>query len=93
MKKDEFVTILSEEMETTKSEAEWIYNGFCSTVFKVLAEGLGDVTLANTVKLKTVDVKERNYRVPKTGEIITKPAHKRLKSTPLKKIKDVLGNK
>lgn len=93
MKKDDFITLLAEELETTKKDATWIYEGFSNTVFNAVTKGLGDVTIEGVAKLKVANVPEREHRVPSTGEKIVKPAHKKLKLTVLKKTKDVLENK
>jgi DNA-binding protein HU-beta len=85
--KKEFVVKLSENLDTTKKNAEELYEGFIFTMAQYLEDGEG-FNLKGIGSFNTIVKAERNARNPQTGESIVVPKKNAVKwkiSSVLKK--------
>jgi nucleoid DNA-binding protein len=96
MTKAAIITELSERTELTKKQVTSVFEGMQAMIKRELGRrGPGEFVIPDLLKLKvrkTPAQKNKKFRNPATGEIITKdvPASKKLRSTPLKKLKDLV---
>lgn len=90
IKKDDIVKVIVDSIpraSLNKLEGDKIYNSIIQYMFDGLKNGysirlLGIGTLSPTVRQESV------YRNPRTRELVTKPAHKRIKFSMSKNIKN-----
>lgn len=74
----------------TKAVVEEMVDDMLVVFTQVLAVG-GKISLPEIGSLRTVAVKERNARNPKTGEKVVVPKHRKVKYTASKQIKEAVN--
>lgn len=92
MKKDEAISIISKEMESTKKSVEEFVKEF-DKVVDILTNSLevGDkVKLGSYITLEKVIVKERTRRNPSNGEEVLVPEHIEIKVNRTQALKDLI---
>lgn len=87
--KVELVSKIAEETQLPKASVEKFLDAAAKAVNTFLLEGK-DVPILGVGKLKPKDVAARNQKNPK-GETITVAAHKTVKFTASKAVKDLLN--
>lgn len=93
--KSELVSEIVSKTGLTKSQINSVFEALTETVEKNIKSG-NSVTIPNLVKIyvhKRKATSARQMKSPATGEMITvsaKPAHKVVKSKPVKFLKEVL---
>lgn len=78
----EIVKATAEKSGLSQAKVREVYDALVEVVHGMVKETeAGDqVTLLNLATFKVVDVPERVHRNPRTGEEVTKPAHKAVKA-------------
>lgn len=79
--KPDLIDKMAESQNITKIKAKEVIELFTSTVFDVLAAG-DELKLAGFGTFKLIDVKEKVYRHPATGELAKAAAFKKIKFIP-----------
>ncbi len=90
MKKDEFLGLLAEELETTKKDAREIFEKFFGAIENILSEN-GEALLGNLGKLVVVEKPARVAHNPQTGETIDVPAKNAIKLKVSKYGKEIVN--
>ena len=96
MTKAAIMSELSERTDLSKKQVASVFEGLQGIIKRELGRrGPGEFVIPDMLKLKVRKVPERKdakVRIPSTGEIIIKdiPASKKLRATPLKKLKDLV---
>lgn len=96
MTKAAIITELAERTELSKKQVAAVFEGLQTMIKRELGRrGPGEFVIPDMLKLKVRKVEARKgakVRIPSTGEVIIKdiPASKKLRSTPLKKLKDLV---
>ncbi|MGF1469025.1 MAG: HU family DNA-binding protein [Sandaracinaceae bacterium] len=96
MTKAQIISELSERTDLTKKQVTSVFEGLQAMIKRELGRrGPGEFVLPDMLKLKvrkTPAQKGKKFRNPATNETIIKdvPASKKLKTTPLKKLKDMV---
>jgi nucleoid DNA-binding protein len=96
MTKAQIMSELSDKTGLTKREVQAVFEGLRELIKQQLGKrGPGEFVLPDLVKLKLKDVpaqKNKKFRNPGTGEVFYKDvkATKKLRATPLKKLKDLV---
>ena len=85
MNKGELVKAVAEEVNIPVKTAEKVLNAFFEKVTKTL-KNKEEIRLAGFGTFKIVERKERKGKNPKTGEMITIPAKKKVKFVPGKNL-------
>ena len=90
MTKAEFVKMLKDEAGlATLAQAEAAYEKLFDTIGAALKKG-DDITITGFGSFKVVTRKARKGRNPRTGKELAIPAHKAVKFTPAKALKEQL---
>ena len=96
--KAQIITALCESSGLDKKAVNSVLDGLTDLVRRQLSEGgPGEITIPGLVKLKaktTPATQERPGKNPFTGEAITlkaKPASKKIRASPIKALKDLVG--
>ena len=87
MNKKEFTAELAVRMETTKAQAEKMLSAMLDIKIETLVAG-EEINFSGYYKLHVVDVAARDFRNPKTGEVVSKPAKKIVKAKVSKKFSE-----
>lgn len=96
MTKAAIITELADRTELTKKQVAAVFEGLTAMIKRELGRrGPGEFVIPDMLKLKVRKVEARKnakVRIPSTGEVIIKdiPASKKLRATPLKKLKDLV---
>ncbi len=96
MTKAAIITELADRTELTKKQIAAVFDGLQAMIKRELGRrGPGEFVIPDMLKLKVRKVPARKgakVRIPSTGETIVKdiPASKKLRATPLKKLKDLV---
>lgn len=96
MTKAAVMTELAQRTELSKKQVAAVFEGLNDIIKRELGRrGPGEFVIPDMLKLKVRKVpaqKDKQVRIPSTGEIIVKdiPASKKLRATPLKKLKDLV---
>ena len=96
MTKAQIISELAQETELTKKQVQSVFDQMQSIIKRELGRrGPGEFVIPDMLKLKvrkTKAQKGKKFRNPATGEEIIKdvPASKKLRATPLKKLKDTV---
>ena len=91
MKREEVIdAIIESAPNLKKSEAGKVYNAIIQQMFQSLVAGQ-TVRLSGIGALSVTVRKATTYRNPQTKELIKKPAHKRIKLSMSKNIKEMLN--
>lgn len=96
MTKAQIVTELADKSGLTKKQVQGVFDNLRDVIKRELGKrGPGEFVIPDMLKLKVRKVpaqKNKQFRNPATGEIITRdvPASKKLRSTPLKKLKELV---
>jgi nucleoid DNA-binding protein len=96
MSKAAIIAEISDKSELTKKQVAAVFEALQELIKRELGRrGPGEFVIPDMLKLKVRKVPARKgakVRIPSTGEVITKdiPASKKLRSTPLKKLKDLV---
>ncbi len=96
MTKAAIITELADRTELTKKQVAAVFEGLQAMIKRELGRrGPGEFVIPDMLKLKVRKVEARKgakVRIPSTGEVIVKdiPASKKLRATPLKKLKDLV---
>ena len=96
MTKAQIMSELSDKTGLTKREVQAVFEGLRELIKQQLGRrGPGEFVLPDLVKLKLKSVpaqKNKKFRNPGTGEVFYKDvkASKKLRATPLKKLKDLV---
>ena len=96
MTKAAIITELAQRTDLSKRQILGVFEGLEGIIKRELGRrGPGEFVIPDMLKLKVTKKPERKnveVRIPSTGEIIVKdfPASKKLKATPLKKLKDLV---
>lgn len=96
MTKAAIITELADRTELTKKQIAAVFDGLQAMIKRELGRrGPGEFVIPDMLKLKVRKVPARKgakVRIPSTGETIIKdiPASKKLRATPLKKLKDLV---
>ena len=94
MNKAAIMSELAERTDMTKKQVASVFDALQGIIKRELGRrGPGEFVIPDMLKLKVRKVpakKDAKVRIPSTGEIIIKdiPASKKLRATPLKKLKD-----
>ena len=94
MTKAAIMSELAERTDLTKKQVAGVFDALQGIIKRELGRrGPGEFVIPDMLKLKVRKVparKNAKVRIPSTGEIIVKdiPASKKLRATPLKKLKD-----
>lgn len=94
MNREDVITAILKAAEGSslrKVDAGKVYNAVMECVFNALKNG-DTVRLPAIGTLSITTRKETTYRNPQTKELIKKPAHKRIKFSISKNIKDELNS-
>ena len=91
LNKPEFVALLAERCETTKEEAEAMYDDVFGTLAGVVAGG-EEVAIAGLGRVKIVERAGRMATNPRTGEKVSVPAKKAPKFQFAKNIKEAVAD-
>ncbi len=89
--KKELIGMLAADFDSTRKEAEGIYDTFTGTLERAILEEGASFTLGTIGTFKVVEVAEREHHNPQTGEKIVKPAHLALKFKPSANLKRELA--
>ena len=89
MHKTELVALLQEKTGGTPEEARKTVNAMIDILTESLAKG-DNIQLPGVGSLKVVDRTEHKGRHPQTGEEITIPAHKTVKFSPGKLLRETV---
>lgn len=96
MTKAAIMTELAERTGMTKKQVALVFEALQGVIQRELGRrGPGEFIIPDMLKLKvrkSAARKDAKVRIPSTGEIIIKdiPASKKLRATPLKKLKDLV---
>lgn len=96
MTKAQIMAELAEKTGLTKREVSSVFDGMKELIKRELGKrGAGEFVIPDILKLKLKSVpaaKNKKFRNPGTGEIFYKDvkASKKLRATPLKKLKDLV---
>ena len=90
MTKDEFVTKFAKNAEITKASAVDYITAFTDTVRDVLVDG-DTVSFQGFGSFSVYDKAEKTGRNPRTGEPIVIPAHKAVKFSVGKSLKEAVN--
>lgn len=96
MTKAAIIGELADRTELTKKQVSSVFEGLQGMIKRELGRrGPGEFVIPDMLKLKvrkTPQQKGKKFRNPSTGEVIIKdvPASKKLRATPLKKLKDLV---
>ena len=90
MNKTELISVMSENANMTKVDAEKALKAFIDTVTDELKNG-GKVQLVGFGTFEVAERAERQGRNPKTGEAITIPASKSPKFKAGRSLKDIVN--
>ena len=97
MTKADLVAFISDETGLQKQKVEDVFESLYTVMEQQLgSDGPGEFTIPGVVKLRTVEkaaTKAREGRNPATGETITipaKPAHRVVKASVLKVVRDLV---
>lgn len=89
----EIVKATAETTGLSQTKVREVYDALVANIQESV-KGLdaGDtLRLPNLVNFKVVDVPEREHRNPRTGETVTKPAHKKVKAAVTATIRSVVA--
>lgn len=89
MTKTDLVTVVAAETNVAKKDVEAVVNATLSAITAALNDG-DKVQLIGFGTFEAKDTEEKKGRNPKTGEVITIPASKRIAFKASKNLKDVL---
>lgn len=89
MKTKELIAIIAEKQEMTKKATGEMLDCIIESIIEQVAKG-EDVVINGLGKFYALDVPEREYRVPSTGEKTVKPAHRQPKFKATKVFKDAV---
>lgn len=81
--KKELVAAVAANTGMTKVDVEKVVNGLFDVIRDTLCDGTA-VTIPDVCVLKIIEVKARNFRNPKSGELVMKPARRKIKLTTAK---------
>lgn len=87
MTKTQMVNKFYKMHHVTKDKA----NDYVTSVFNIMKDAIkedGSVSFPKFGKFDTVEVKERTQVVPLNGQVVTVPAHKRVRFRPFSELKD-----
>lgn len=90
MNKNEFTKYISEKHEITQKEAKELVDKFTNSVVEALREGK-DINLTGFGSFSVSEIKARDGRNPRTGEIIKIPSYKQPKFKVGKYLKDAVN--
>ena len=96
MTKAAIITELAQRTDLSKKQVQAVFDALKDIIKRELGRrGPGEFVLPDMLKLKVRKVAARKgakVRIPSTGEVIIKdiPASKKLRATPLKKLKDLV---
>ncbi|MFK7986997.1 MAG: HU family DNA-binding protein [Sandaracinaceae bacterium] len=96
MTKAAIITELAQRTDLSKKQVQAVFEGLQGMIKRELGRrGPGEFVIPDMLKLKVRKVpprKNHKVRIPSTNEIIIKdfPATKKLRATPLKKLKDLV---
>ncbi|MEM7447764.1 MAG: HU family DNA-binding protein [Myxococcota bacterium] len=96
MTKAQIMSELAEKTGLTKKQVGSVFEELRTVIKRELGRrGPGEFVMPDLVKLKvrkTKAQKNKQFRNPATGEVLVRdvPASKKLRSTPLKKLKDLV---
>ncbi|GAB5548863.1 MAG: HU family DNA-binding protein [Sandaracinaceae bacterium] len=96
MTKAAIMSELAERTDLTKKQVGGVFEALQAIIKRELGRrGPGEFVIPDMLKLKVRKVpaqKNKKVRIPNTGEIkyVDKPATKKLRATPLKKLKDLV---
>jgi len=96
MTKAAIMSELAERTDMTKKQVASVFDALNAIIKRELGRrGPGEVVIPDMLKLKVRKQparKNAKVRIPSTGEVIIKdiPAKKKLRATPLKKLKDLV---
>ncbi len=97
MTKAQIVTELSEKSGVSKKDLVGVFAALGEIIKAQLSKkGPGEFVIPDIVKIRvrtTKAQKGKKFRNPATGEVVTRdvPASRKLRSTPLKKLKDAVA--
>lgn len=87
MNKKDLINEISQKIELSKKDTESALNAFINVVTDTLVKG-EEITISGFGKFQCVDVAERICRNPQDGSEIVSPAHRKVKFTVGKSLKD-----
>ncbi|MFF7436632.1 HU family DNA-binding protein [Streptomyces sp. NPDC020472] len=90
MNEQEIVDLVTEEVGSSKSDANKMLNSILSVIKNQLAKG-EKVELHNFGMFEITERAARSGRNPKTDEVLEIPASKTVKFTPAKAVKDAVN--
>lgn len=88
--KPEFVTLLSERAEVSKTKAAEMYDAVFGTLVEVVSEG-NEVAIPNLGRVVFTERDARIAKNPRTGEAVEVPAKKAPKFKFAKNVKDAVA--
>lgn len=94
--KAQIIAELSDKSGLTKKDVNTVFESLRDVIKRELGNrGPGEFVIPDLLKLKVRKIpaqKNRKFRNPQTGEVVVKnvPASKKLRATPLKKLKELV---
>lgn len=94
--KAQIIAELSDKSGLTKKDVNTVFESLRELIKRELGNrGPGEFVIPDLLKLKVRKIpaqKNRKFRNPQTGEVVVKnvPASKKLRATPLKKLKELV---
>ncbi len=92
MNKEEFINRIAKQENMTKVDVAKCVDLVLDNIKAVLKEGIS-LRLANFAKFEIIDVAEKKGIIGLTGECYTSPAHKKIKVSLTKELKDYFKKK
>lgn len=90
MEKSELVTVIAKKANITKAKAKELFEAIIETLQKALIKG-EVISLKNFGTLCVTTSKERIGRNPKTGEVVSIPACRKVKFKTSKHLKSTIN--